>query len=51
MEIKKEEIEDYIENNLYFLCNQDEIKGNFELKENIKLKKEELLNNKEIIVE
>ena len=51
MEIKKEELEDYIENNLYFLCNQDEIKGNFELKENIKLKKEELLNNKKIIVE
>lgn len=32
MEIKKEEIENYIENSLYFLCNQDEIKGNIELK-------------------
>ena len=60
MEIKKEEIEDYIENNLYFLCNQDRFKDKEEFKndekyteliKNINLKKEELINNKEIIVE
>lgn len=54
MEIKKEEIEDYIENNLYFLCNQDRFKNDekyTELIKNINLKKEELINNKKIIVE
>ena len=60
MEIKKEEIEDYIKNKLYFLCNQDWIKNKkklendkeyIELIKNINLKKEKLINDKQIIVE
>lgn len=53
MKIKKEGIEDYIKNNLYFLCNQDEFKKKLKKEEYAELikKKEEFINNKKIIVE
>lgn len=49
MEIKKEEIEDYIENNLYFLCNQDDY-PNEEVINKLKEEKDKLLYEKNSIV-
>lgn len=49
MEIKKEEIEDYIKNNLYFLCNQDDY-PNEEVINKLKEEKDKLLYEKNSIV-
>lgn len=49
MEIKKEEIEDYIENNLYFLCNQDG-RQNKKVINKLKEEKDKLLYEKNSIV-
>lgn len=49
MEIKKEEIEDYIENNLYFLCNQDDHQNKKVINE-LKEKKDKLLYEENSIV-
>ena len=49
MEIKKEELEDYIENNLYFLCNQDGYQ-NEEVINKLKEKKDKLLYEENSIV-
>lgn len=49
MEIKKEEIEDYIKNNLYFLCNQDGY-PNEEVINKLKEKKDKLLYEENSIV-
>lgn len=56
MEIKKEEIEDYIKNNLYFLCNQEEYREKHEAEEtgvieNLEKVKCKLLNQNSIVVE
>lgn len=56
MEIKKEEIEDYIKNNLYFLCNQEEYREKHEAEEtgvieNLEKEKCKLLNQNSIVVE
>lgn len=50
MEIKKEEIEDCIENNLYFLCNQDGYSNNSNVINALKEKKDKLLYEENSIV-
>ena len=51
MEIKKEEIEDYIKNNLYFLCNQEGYNNDTEIIKELEREKSELLDQNSIVVE
>lgn len=51
MKIKKEGIEDYIKNNLYFLCNQEGYNNDTEIIKELEREKSELLDQNSIVVE